>query len=77
MCGSIGRNGDCWNDAVNETVFGSLNVERLHGVRFVTRREVKGEVIDWLRSYNHGRLHSTRGYLSPMAFEKKWLGDDK
>jgi hypothetical protein len=21
--------------------------------------------------------HSTLGYLSPMAFEKKWLGDDK
>ena len=33
--------------------------------------------IDWLRFYYHRRLHSTLGYLSPMAFEKKWLGDDK
>ena len=44
--------------------------------RFVTR-QAKDEVIDWLRFYNHGRLHSTLGYLTPMAFEKKWLGDDK
>jgi putative transposase len=28
-------------------------------------------VIDWLQFYNHRRLHSTLGYLSPMAFEKK------
>jgi len=30
---------------------------------------------DWLGFYNHRRLHSTLGYLSPMAFEKKWLAD--
>jgi transposase InsO family protein len=57
--------------------FGSLKVERLHAMHFVTRRQAKDEVIDWLRFYNHRRLHSTLGYLSPMAFEKKWLGDQK
>jgi hypothetical protein len=39
------------------------------------QRQAKDEVIDWLRFYNHRRLHSTLGYLSPMAFEKKQLGD--
>jgi len=28
-----------------------------------------------LQFYNHRRLHSTLGYLSPMAFEKKRLAD--
>jgi transposase InsO family protein len=60
---------------VAETFFGSLKVERSHGMRFATRRQAKDEVIDWLRSYNHRRIHSTPGYLSPMAFEKKQLGD--
>jgi putative transposase len=75
MKGSMSRKGDCWDNAVTETLFGSLKVERLHGMRFATRRQAKDEVIDWLQFYNHRRLHSTLGYLSPMAFEKKRLAD--
>jgi len=52
----------------------TLRVERLHGMRFVTRRQAKEEVIDWLRFYCR-RLHSTLGYLSPMDFEKKRLAE--
>ena len=75
MKGSMSRKGDCWDNAVTETLFGSLKVERLHGMHFATRRQAKDEVIDWLQFYNHQRLHSTLGYLSPMAFEKKRLAD--
>jgi transposase InsO family protein len=39
-------------------------------MRFATRRQGKDEVMDWLRFYNHKRLHSTLGYVSPMAFEQ-------
>jgi putative transposase len=62
---------------MTETLFGSLKVERLHGMDFATRRQGKDEVIDWLQFYNRGRLHSTLGYLSPMAFEEKRLADRK
>ncbi len=75
MRGSMSRKGDCWDNAVTETLFGSLKVERLHGMRFVTRRQAKDEVIDWLRFYNCRRFHSTLGYLSPMDFEKKRLAE--
>jgi transposase InsO family protein len=37
--------------------------------------ETRDEAVDWLRFYNHRRLHSTLACLSPMAFEKKRLGD--
>lgn len=73
MRGSMSRKGDCWDNAVTETLFGSLKVERLHGMRFERRRQAKDEVIEWLRFYNYRRLHSTLGYLSPMDFEKKRL----
>ena len=70
MRGSMSRKGNCWDNAVTETLFGSLKVERLAGMRFPTRRAAKDEIMSWLTFYNHRRLHSTLGYLSPMAFEK-------
>ena len=60
---------------MTETLFGSLKVERLHGMRFASRRAAKDEVMDWMQFYNHKRLHSTLGYLSPMAYEKKCLAE--
>lgn len=56
--------------AGTEPLIGSMKVERLHGMRFGTRRAAKDEVMDWLQFYNHRRLHSTLGYLSSMNFEK-------
>jgi putative transposase len=68
----MSRRGNCWDNACSETLFGSLKVERLHGQRFITRRQAKDEVIDWILWYNHSRLHSTLAYVSPMRFEKDW-----
>ena len=73
MESSMSRKGDCWDNVVTETLFGSLKVERLHGMRFGTRRQAKDEVIDWIAFYNHRRLHSTLGYTNSMAFEQKWV----
>jgi transposase InsO family protein len=73
MQSSMSRKGNCWDNAPTESLWGSLKVGRLHGMRFETRRQAMDEVIDWLTYYNHKRLHSTLGYLSPMQFEKNWL----
>ena len=70
---SMRRKGDCWDNAVTESLWGSLKVARLRGRRFETRRDAMDEVIDWLSFYNHRRLHSTLGYVSPMQFERAWL----
>jgi hypothetical protein len=32
----------------------------------------RGRKIDWLTFYQHSRLHSTLGYVSPMKFEERW-----
>ena len=64
----------CWADlgfchnALKESLWGRLKVGRLYGQRFATHRQAMDEVIE----YNHRRLHSTLGYVSPMQFEKSW-----
>ncbi len=72
------REGNSWTDlgfrhnAPTESLWGRLKVGRLYGRKFVTRRQAMDDVIDWLNFYNHKRLHSTLGYVSPMTFEQRW-----
>jgi transposase InsO family protein len=70
---SMSRKGNCLDNAVTETLFGSLKVERLHGQRFETIRQAKDAVLAWLLWYNRQRMHSTLNYLSPAEFENAHL----
>jgi putative transposase len=72
MLSSMSRKGNCWDNAPTESLWGSLKVGRLYGKEFATRRQAMDEVVDWLAFYNHSRLHSTLGYVSPMRFEENW-----
>ena len=72
MKSSMSRKGNCWDNAPTESLWGRMKVGRLYGKRFATRREAMDEVMDWLTFYNHRRLHSTLGHVSPMTFEQRW-----
>ena len=71
MEASMSRRGNCWDNACSETLFGSLKVERLHGMEFQNHREAKDVTLNWLLWYNGSRMHSTLGYLSPAQFEQQ------
>ncbi len=49
-----------------------MKIEWLHGMRFATRRQAMDEILDWPTLYNHKRLCSTLGYVSPMTFEANY-----
>jgi putative transposase len=67
---SMSRRGDCWDNAVVESFFASLKIERLHERRYATLEELRAEVADYIEGfYNRRRRHSTLGYLSPVMFE--------
>ena len=67
---SMSRKGNCWDNAVAESFFALLKVERLHGQIFRTRSEARREVVDFIeRWYNRERQHSTLGGISPIEFE--------
>jgi transposase InsO family protein len=71
MKASMSRKGNCWDNACSETLFGSLKVERLHGMEFKNHREAKDATLEWLLWYNGTRMHSTLRYLSPAQFERQ------
>lgn len=68
----MSRKGDCRHNALNESLWASLEVGLLYCRRFATQREAMDEVLDWLTFYNHRRLRSTLGYISPMKFGENW-----
>ena len=72
MKSSMSRKGDCWDSAPTESFWGRLKVEWLYGKKFETRMQAMNEVIDWMTFYNHRRIHSKLGYVSPIQFEKSW-----
>lgn len=70
--GSMSRKGNCWDNAVVESFFASLKTELVHEARWPTRAEAKSAVVSWIEGwYNRERMHSSLGYLSPVAFERQ------
>ena len=67
---SMSRPGNCYDNAVVESFFGTLKSELVHRQRYKTRDQAKDSIFEWIEVfYNRQRRHSSLGYLSPEAFE--------
>ena len=67
---SMSRRGNCWDNAVMESFFSTLKIERLGRRQYRTRNQLRADVFDYIeRFYNPKRRHSTIGYISPVQFE--------
>ena len=65
---SMSRKGNCWDNAVSESFFGTLKTEL--DEPFATRAIAHAKLFDYIEVfYNRQRLHSTLNYLSPAAYE--------
>jgi putative transposase len=70
---SMGSIGDCFDNAMMESFFSSLEAEVLDRYRFRTRQEARSEIFRWLSGwYNIRRRHSGVGYLSPQEYERRF-----
>lgn len=72
--GSMSGKGNCYDNAVVESFFHSLKVERVHDKNYKTREEAKSDIFNYIELfYNTKRLHSTLGYCTPVEFEQQYL----
>jgi putative transposase len=68
---SMGSKGDCFDNAVAESFFATLEKDLLRRTSYATRQEARTAVFDYIEAfYNPIRLHSTLGYRSPAEYER-------
>lgn len=70
VCSMSGR-GDCWDNAVMESFWGTLKTELVHHEHYETREQARASIFEYVEVfYNRHRLHSSLGYQSPEHFER-------
>ena len=66
----MSRRGNCWDNAVAESFFGSLKKERMKKHIYKNRELAAADVSDYIESFdNRTRRHSHLGGVSPEEFE--------
>ena len=69
---SMGSVGDCYDNAITESFFATLECELLDRSIFRTHAEARTAIFDFIEGfYNTHRRHSTLGYLPPAEFERQ------
>lgn len=67
---SMSRRGDCWDNAVAESFFATLEVELIARNDWHTPNEARHRIFRYIETwYNPKRRHSTLGYVSPAQYE--------
>jgi hypothetical protein len=67
----MGTVGDCYDNAMMESFWGTLQLEVLDRRKWRTRDELANAIFEWIECwYNPKRRHSSLGMRSPIEFEK-------
>jgi len=69
---SMSRRGDCYDNAVVESFFGTLKQELVHEARWADLAEARAAIHDYIEVfYNRKRLHSSLGYRTPAEVDQE------
>jgi len=67
----MGSIGDCYDNSLMESFFGTLQLELLDQKAWITRQELASAIFEWIEAwYNPSRRHSALGYHSPVTYER-------
>jgi putative transposase len=71
---SVGSVGDAYDNALAESTIGLYKTEKIRrGGPWKTLADVELATLEWVDWFNHARLHSACGRLSPAQFEARYL----
>jgi putative transposase len=71
---SVGRTGICYDNALAESVNGTLKVELVHRTVYPARQKARDDIARWIElRYNRTRLHSRLGYRTPQEVMDEYL----
>jgi putative transposase len=77
LLGSMGTVGDCYDNALMESFWGTMQLELLDINKWSTRAELASAMFEWIECwYNPYRRHSSIGMNSPIAFEELYKSSD-
>ena len=69
---SMSRKGNCWDNAVAESFFATLELELIRRHDWRTQQEARRAIFEYIETwYNRKRRHSTLDYLSPIEYERQ------
>jgi putative transposase len=70
LLGSMGTVGDCYDNAMMESFWGTMQLELLDSRKWETRGELAQAIFEWIECwYNPNRRHSSIGMHSPVTFD--------
>jgi transposase InsO family protein len=70
MLASMSRKGDCYDNAVAESFFATLEFELIMQHKWATRDDARRDIFRYIETwYNRKRRHSTLDYVSPAEYE--------
>lgn len=71
---SMSRKGNCYDNSMMESFFGTVKEEWVERHRFTSRQEARTAIFSYVETfYNRKRRHSSLGYVSPITFEEREL----
>jgi putative transposase len=71
LLASMGSVGDCYDNAMMESFWGTLQLEVLDRRKWATRDELANAIFEWIECwYNPKRRHSSLGMRSPIEYEQ-------
>lgn len=74
LCHSVGRTGQCWDNALAESFFATLKNERVHHMVYPTRKKAERDIAHYIELfYNRRRIHSALGYRTPHEARTEYL----
>lgn len=73
---SMGRRGECLDNAAAESFFGTLKTELTDDEYYRTRVQARQSIFDYIEIfYNRRRRRSLIGYRTPFEFEQRLVAN--